>query len=173
MVLKKNYSKNKDNLRMNNIASRNVRKKEFKSKNVKIKGYITIIFFLILIFIDRLTKIWAMNLKDSIDYGIIAFTYVTNTGAGFSILQNMNTLLIGISVLVLGLLLYFHDHINNTSVLLISSGIVGNVVDRIFYGKVIDFIDFKFWPIFNISDSLIFVGVLIWIVIIFRDNKKK
>ena len=59
--------------------------------------------------------------------------------------------------------------------MLIVSGIVGNLIDRIFYGSVIDFINFRFWPIFNVADSLIFIGVIYWIIEILRDrdNKKK
>lgn len=145
--------------------------RKFKSKNVKIKGYYTIIFFLLLLLVDRFTKMWASSLSVSKNYGLLAFTYVTNTGAGFSILQNMNLLLIIISFAVIILLIYFHKHIPKFSMLLILSGITGNLIDRIFYGSVIDFINFKLWPIFNIADSLICIGVIYWIIILVRDER--
>jgi signal peptidase II len=147
-------------------------KKDFKSKDVRVKGYYTIIIFLLLIVLDRITKMWATSLNSSKDYGIIAFTYTINTGAGFSILQNMNILLIIVSAAVLAAIIYFYKHIPKFSLILIISGIVGNLLDRIFYGAVIDFINLKFWPIFNVADSLIFIGVVYWIIILFRAEKK-
>jgi len=147
-------------------------KKEFKSKDVRVKGYYTIIIFLLLIFLDRITKMWATSLNSNKDYGIIAFTYTVNTGAGFSILQNMNILLIIISAAVLVAIIYYHKYVPKFSLITIISGITGNLLDRIFYGAVIDFINFKFWPIFNIADSLIFIGVIYWIIILFKEEKQ-
>jgi signal peptidase II len=145
--------------------------REFKSKNIRVKGYYTIIIFLILIFLDRLTKLWASNLEVNKDYGWLAFTYITNNGAGFSILQNMNLVLIIISIVVLIVMIYFYEYIPKFSFMLILSGISGNLIDRIFYGSVIDFINFKFWPVFNIADSLICIGVIYWIIRILKDDK--
>jgi len=146
-------------------------KKDFKSKNVRVKGYYTVIIFLLLIFLDRITKMWATGLSSEHDYGIIAFTYTMNSGAGFSILPNMNILLIIISVAALIAIVYFYRHVPKFSLILIISGIVGNLLDRLCYGAVIDFINLKFWPIFNIADSLIFIGVVYWIIILFRAEK--
>jgi signal peptidase II len=143
----------------------------FKSKNVRVNGYYAIIIFLILIFLDRLTKIWASNLSINKDYGLLALTYTANSGAGFSILQNMNMLLIIISIIALIALVYFYNHIPRFSLIMIISGIVGNLIDRIFYGSVVDFINFKFWPVFNVADALICIGVIYWIVKIFRDDR--
>ena len=147
-------------------------KRKFKSKTVKVRGYYTIFMFFILILLDRVTKIWASSRNISKDYGIMAFTYTNNTGAGFSILQNMNFLLIIISIVVLGAVIYFHKQIPRFSLITIVAGIFGNLVDRIFYGSVIDFINFKFWPIFNIADSLIFVGAIYWAIQIIKEERK-
>ncbi|MGV8172429.1 MAG: signal peptidase II [Candidatus Woesearchaeota archaeon] len=144
---------------------------QFKSKNVRIKGYYNILIFLILVITDRISKIGILALGDK-DYGIIALTYVKNTGAGFSILPNMNLLLILISILALLAIIYFNKQIPRFSVLTIISGIVGNLTDRIYHGGVIDFINLKFWPIFNIADSLICIGVIYWIIQIFREENK-
>jgi signal peptidase II len=145
--------------------------RKFKSKNVKLKGYYTLILFLLLLLFDRITKIWASNLDASKDYGILAFTYVTNTGAGFSMLQNMNIMLVIVSIAALILLVYFNKHIPRFSLITIISGITGNLTDRIFYGSVIDFINLKFWPVFNIADSLICIGVIYWIIFIIKDER--
>jgi signal peptidase II len=146
--------------------------KEFKSKDVKTKGYYTVILFIVLLLFDRITKLWATSLQNEKNYGILAFTYVTNTGAGFSILKGMNIWLAIISIIVLIVIIYFHKEIPKFSLITIISGIVGNTIDRIFYGSVIDFINLKFWPIFNIADSLIFIGVAYWIIILLRENKE-
>ena len=152
-----------------------VLKKNFKnkSKTIKIRGYVVILLFLVLLIFDRLTKIWAANLKINKDYGLFAFTYITNNGAGFSIMQNMNMLLVIISIIALIALIYFYKHVPKFSFILLLSGIIGNLIDRISYGSVIDFINFKFWPVFNIADSLIFIGVTYWIIILFREEIKK
>jgi len=145
----------------------------YKSKTIKLRGYITIILFLILLIIDRLTKIWASSLEINKDYGIIAFTFITNTGAGFSIMQNMNIILIVVSIIALIAIMYFYKNIPKFSLIVITSGIIGNLIDRIFYGSVIDFINFKFWPVFNIADSLIFIGVVYWIIILFKEETEE
>jgi signal peptidase II len=147
--------------------------KVFKSKTVKFKGYYTIIMFLVLVMLDRMTKIWAASLKVEKDFGIFAFTYVTNTGAGFSILQNMNLWLAILSIILLAAIIYYRDSVPKFSLMLIISGIVGNVIDRIFYGSVIDFINLKFWPVFNVADSMICIGVAYWIIILIKEWKEE
>lgn len=147
-------------------------------KNIKINSnsiinsnYFYLILFVVFLIIDRLTKIWAMNLGEKIiDFKIFAFNYVINTGAGFSILQNMNVLLIWIMIAILGLIIIFYDKFPKVSLLLIISGLIGNLIDRIFLGHVVDFIDFKFWPIFNIADSLIVIGVSWMILLIIKEE---
>jgi signal peptidase II len=156
--------------------SKNIRKrkyKEFKSKEVRTVGYYSIIMFLVLVLADRFTKIWASTSGNK-DHGLIAITYTINTGAGFSIMTGMNTILIIISVLAASAIIYFQDKIKipKFSSLTIISGITGNVIDRIFYGGVIDFINFKFWPIFNIADSLIVIGVLYWVIILLISKEQ-
>jgi signal peptidase II len=144
----------------------------FRSKHVKIKGYYAILMFLMLIFLDRMTKTWAiLNLKESKDLGMIALTYTLNTGAGFSILNDMNLLLIIISLIALAALIYYKEQAPKFSLVLILTGIVGNLIDRITYGGVVDFINLKFWPIFNLSDTMISIGVIYWIIIIFTNDR--
>jgi signal peptidase II len=149
-----------------------VLKKTFKSRSIKIKGYITIIIFLLLLMLDRVTKIWVASLQINKDYGIIAFTYLTNSGAGFSIMQNMNIILIIIAIIASITIIYYNKHVPQFSFITILAGIIGNLIDRIFYGSVIDFINFKFWPVFNVADSLIFLGVVYWIIVLFREENK-
>lgn len=106
--------------------------------------------------------------------------YIENTGAAFSILQNSTNLLIIFSVIaLLGIFYYMARHMKNmkmktiffTSLLI--SGILGNLYERIVFGFVRDFFELTFvnFPIFNISDIFINVGVFGIIVLILLSKK--
>ena len=130
-----------------------------------------------LIVLDQLLKIWVFTERFFVDLGIVSFHYVRNTGASFGILQGQNALLAWISVIVLGLIMMHLDKVKKEHeypVLLLVAGLLGNLIDRVFRGFVIDFIDLKFWPVFNLADSLIVIGV-IWlgIVLIISDFKER
>ena len=122
-------------------------------------------FFLIalgIIILDQITK----YLFKDIHFGI--FNYVINTGAAFSLFQNYTNLLIVISILVIVLILFFYRKYPEywLSLSFILGGALGNLIDRVYFGYVRDFIDLKFWPIFNVADSFNVIGVilLIWII---------
>jgi len=148
---------------------------KIKHKNrILIRGYPWIIIFLFLILFDRVTKLWAAGIHSIIDYNILSLHFVTNTGAGFSILSNHNTFLIWLSIIIAGLAIYFHELFPKYAFVMIMSGLTSNLIDRIVHGYVIDFIDFKFWPVFNIADSLIFLGVAITIIsLLLKDSMLK
>ncbi len=117
-----------------------------------------IIILILLILIDQLTKLYFKEKK------FFIFNYSENTGAAFSLFLGLNTILIIIGLIILILLIYFYFKTKNLiqlSLLLIISGTIGNLIDRIFFSYVRDFIDFKIWPIFNIADSLIVIGVIL------------
>ena len=128
-------------------------------------------FFVILL--DQLTKYLTsryMQLNQSIPLinKILHLTYIQNTGAGFGILKGWNTLLIFISLIVIGIILFNLDKIIKEKSIylptaLVLGGAVGNLIDRIFFGYVIDFIDFRIWPAFNVADSAITIGA-IWLI---------
>ena len=98
--------------------------------------------------------------------GILRISHVTNTGAAFGILQGQTvfltfTTLFGLAAI---LLYYFYPPMEH-GILRIALGLqlggaVGNLTDRIRIGKVTDFIDFRYWPAFNVADSCIVIGVL-------------
>ena len=121
----------------------------------------------IVLVLDQLSK-WAAQ-KGVLEYGVsseIKLHYTINRGAGFGILQNQKVLLIIISVLVaLGILAYFSRFSQNihVPVALIFGGTLGNLLDRVLFGYVRDFIGIWIWPSFNIADMAITIGV-IWIV---------
>ena len=119
----------------------------------KFTKFILIAFLIVVL--DQLTKFIVVN----------NFDYIQNTGAGFGLFQGNVHILIWISVIVIGLIFYFFDTIPDIkyvfySVAFILGGTLGNLIDRIRLGYVIDFIDLGFWPAFNLADSAITIGVV-------------
>jgi signal peptidase II len=123
---------------------------------IKNKNFLFFFIVLIIVFFDQLTKFIVKS----------NFKYITNSGSLFGLFQGSSSLLIWFSIFVIGVFLYNYSKIiesNLVSSSLIIGGIIGNLIDRIFYGFVIDFIDLGFWPSFNIADSVICVGVCLFI----------
>jgi signal peptidase II len=118
--------------------------------------------------LDQLLKIIIRLSNFSFSSKILSINFVKNTGASFSILQNQNSLLLFIGILTLGLLFYKIDYIlKDKSIIawaLIIGGILSNLIDRIYLGYVVDFINFHWWPVFNIADSALTIGVIILII---------
>jgi signal peptidase II len=95
---------------------------------------------------------------------IFHITYVKNTGAGFGIFSGLKNLLIIITIIIgIFLLIYRYKQDKNLvldlAVGFILGGASGNFVDRIRWGYVIDYLDFRIWPVFNLADTSIVVGV--------------
>lgn len=111
---------------------------------------------------------------------IFHITLVLNTGAAFGILQNNSNFLIFISIFFILILIFLvnYDKIKSKLFLiacgLIIGGALSNLWDRIFLGYVIDYIDLRIWPVFNVSDSCITIGAsfLLWDSFQ-RKNKKQ
>ena len=139
------------------------------------KGYY--LLFLVLVLLDQLTKqifILSFDLGDSIFVNYyLSWTYLQNTGAAFSILADggsiQKTFLLSVSVLVSVVVVFWiqKTDISQRQKLMgqffLLSGAVGNLIDRAQYGYVIDFIDINIlnWPVFNLADSFIFIGVML------------
>lgn len=133
-----------------------------------------VIVILIIILLDQLTKYWAANyLKPKGTITIIkdffSFTYVENRGAAFGILQNQRWLFITLTVIIcIGMFyyLYTNNNINSvlrTSLYMILGGAIGNLIDRIKNGYVIDMFHFTFidFPVFNVADCFVVVGTIV------------
>ena len=115
------------------------------------------------------------------DNPILSLNYVKNTGAAFSILQDSREILIILAVVALVLLiLYVIKHIKSISlkecffIALLSGGIAGNLHERIAYGFVRDYFQVNFinFPVFNLSDIFINVGVIVLIILIILKRTK-
>lgn len=129
------------------------------------------IFFaaLAIIFIDQATKLIFIGKDFPILNNIFHITYVQNTGSVFGALQGLNTALIFLTFVVLGMIIYFYDKMPWQYTALIIGGAVGNLIDRIRLGFVVDFLDFRIWPVFNIADSCITIAVIGLIIYIWRN----
>lgn len=98
--------------------------------------------------------------------GLFRFTHLINTGSAFGFFPNQTLFLIIASFVGIGVLLVFYrTHPVNSTLLQISLGLqlggaTGNLVDRVRLGYVVDFIDVGAWPVFNLADSAIVVGLL-------------
>lgn len=131
----------------------------------------------ITIIIDQLIKLF---IKTSITKDIVIIpkifkiTNVINTGAAFSILRNNNTLLILITIIILVLLNYYIKKNNIETdyfeLGIILGGIVGNLFDRLLYNGVIDYIEISNFPVFNLADSLIVLGIILLIIKEFKKD---
>jgi signal peptidase II len=106
--------------------------------------------------------------------GVFHLTYVQNTGIAFGLFQNANLLFLGISLLImLGVsyaLLHTATEERTLHVLLgtVLGGAMGNIVDRIFLGYVVDFLDFRIWPVFNVADSAISIAIIGLIIVLWK-----
>lgn len=95
----------------------------------------------------------------------LALTHVQNTGAAFGLLRNQTLLLALISVILIGSLFFFRQHIltfnrfGKFGIALVLGGALGNLYDRLVLGYVVDFLELPYWPVFNIADSAVVVGV--------------
>ena len=96
---------------------------------------------------------------------IFHFTYVLNSGAAFGILENQTDFFVAVAFLVVAASGYFfwraaREHrLLRFGISLISAGAVGNLIDRVRTGLVVDFLDFRVWPVFNVADMAIVCGV--------------
>lgn len=106
--------------------------------------------------------------------GVFYLTLVRNPGAAFGMLANRTSFFIFITVVVVGLLLYYSRHYAGNHWLwpvaigLQLGGALGNLVDRLRYGRVVDFLDFQVWPVFNVADMAIVSGVGLFVLLLWR-----
>ncbi len=110
--------------------------------------------------------------------GIFHLTYIENPGAAFGILSNHRILFLVMTAAITGIMFYLYLQLRNKksltafSLALVISGAIGNFIDRFFQGTVTDMFDFQIWPIFNIADICICVGLaLLCYLLIFKGEE--
>ncbi|HBE13383.1 MAG TPA: signal peptidase II, partial [Clostridiales bacterium] len=131
---------------------------------------------------DQITKWLATTYLETIGFsafipGFISFQYVLNPGAAWGMLKNHPWIFLSLSTLaIVGIIVFMVMHKQRHTLLTLSlsfilGGGIGNMIDRIFYGKVVDFLHFEWiqFPTFNIADSAITIGgilMLVWVIFI-------
>ncbi len=134
---------------------------------------------LLIIFLDQLIKFFIkqnfqINKSVPIIKNILHLTYITNTGSAFGLFKGLNVFFILFSIIVIIVIFYYLKKIiENEKVLqfaigLLLGGTIGNLIDRILYGAVIDFIDFRIWPVFNLADSAVTISVVFLILLLWK-----
>ncbi len=133
--------------------------------------------------LDQLLKYWIrtnMTLGQSIPVisGIFHITYIENPGAAFGILSNHRILFLLLTAVIVFIMLYLYYTLQNKKSLaacslgLIISGAAGNFIDRFLRGTVTDMFDFQIWPVFNIADICICVGIaMLCYILIFKGEE--
>ncbi len=142
---------------------------------------IYVITTLVTFITDQLTKLWIIkNVSHGEDIVVVknflSITYTTNPGGAFGLFSKYSYLLLilGIIVAVAGIVMakkiFALPLSYQISLGLLLGGSLGNLLDRIKYGKVIDFIAFSFWPTFNIADVAICIGIGILIINMYKKG---
>ena len=150
---------------------------------IKLHRFYFILLSIIIIFFDQLTKnIIHINHKTIINYDLIIFRidYVKNFGAAFNLLSGSRFLLSTLSIIIALFLIYFILYKKNINYLdlfsysFILGGTIGNGIDRINRGYVIDFINLNFinFPVFNIADISINIGLIFLIYGLIKKKRK-
>lgn len=114
-------------------------------------------------------------------YGFFRFTHVHNTGGAFGLFQDQNLPLLIVSIIGVVVLAFIYRTqerpgiLMRVSIALMLGGAMGNLLDRIWQGHVTDFIDVGPWPVFNLADSSIVIGLIImaWVLVINRDQSSE
>lgn len=147
-----------------------------------------LIYAILLILIDQLTKLYALTkLKDqdslSIIPKVLRLYYHENTGAVWGILSDRTSLLALVSIIILGVMVFFYFKIPNEKhynylrliIVFLTSGAIGNLIDRIYRNYVVDFIYFEIidFPIFNVADMYVTisaVGLVLLTIFYYKDE---
>jgi signal peptidase II len=144
----------------------------------------------IIVIIDQLTKYFV---RQYLGYGetwapwdwmmpYARLLHIHNTGAAFGLFKNGNPVFMVLAVIVSGVIIYYYpqipkeDKVIRFALSLQLAGAVGNLIDRIFFGRVTDFFSVGNFAIFNVADSSITVGVFLLLVAVWvqdRNEKKK
>lgn len=139
-----------------------------------------------IIFLDQLTKILILhnlplNSGHVIIPGFFNLIHVRNTGAAFSMLSGAHPLFfMGMAVIVVGIIVYAYRKLDRgelwtrTAYALICGGALGNLVDRLRFGEVVDFLQFYIgsysWPAFNVGDTALSTGAVMLLIALLRGK---
>ena len=139
---------------------------------------IVLIIGAILLLLDQIIKFIVIDNNFVLIPGFLNLSYTENTGIAFGLNENNVILIILVNVVILGIIIKFLkenmdkiDMLEFISLILVLVGGVGNLIDRIFRGHVIDFININLFnfPVFNMADIYITVGAIILLIVIIKQ----
>lgn len=143
------------------------------------------LIFLIIDFVSKfiISSIFSVGETVPVIKNFFYITYVRNTGAAWSILSDKTYVVSIVSGLIILVLIWYiwknnsENKLEKLAYSLILGGAIGNFVDRIAYGYVIDFFDFYIfgydYPIFNLADSFIVIGIIMLIIVTWRKDRNE
>lgn len=147
---------------------------------------IYLILIIALIVIDQVTKLLTINYLlpvNSVEIikNILSFTYVENRGAAFGIMQNSRIFFLIFTVILIGAIIIYtiktkpQNRLYLISTSLIIAGGMGNFIDRLFRGYVVDMIEVTFieYPVFNFADICVVIGAILFCIYMFFDKSEK
>ena len=161
---------------------------KLKTERKKLFDYLLYLGIIVLgIIFDQVTKLLAVNfLKGEKSIKIIGsflrLSYVENTGMAFGMMKNSRWIFMSVSIIaILAMICYLlfaknQPKLYTVSVSIITAGGIGNMIDRTLLGYVIDFVDVKYFAVFNGADSLVCIGagllILAMLIDIVKESKK-
>lgn len=139
---------------------------------------------LILLFLDQLSKYLIkqnMSHTESIPIikSIFHITYIENTGIAFGLFPRGGSLFTIISLVIISVIIFFERRKllklarEKFCLGLILGGALGNLIDRLRFGFVVDFLDFRIWPVFNLADSAVCIGGILMAFFLLRKRPGK
>lgn len=148
--------------------------------------YVEILIIVLGLFLDRITKIWALNTLIKVPEIVLikdffSFSYLENRGAAFGIFQNKVLFLSLITFVIMLAIVYYlikykpNSKLLRISLALILSGAIGNLIDRVGYKYVVDFImlhykDKYYFPTFNVADMLVVTGTALLAIYLMKEE---
>ena len=149
--------------------------------------FLILVLIAVLTAVDQFLKMLVItNLKPigTVEFipGLLSFSYVENFGVAFGMMSGMAWIIIALTTLVLvGLLVYifrykYHTFLSYASCTLIVAGGIGNLIDRVAFGYVVDYIYVQFFPyVFNFADCCVVVGAVLFAVwyLFFKEKKEQ
>jgi len=142
---------------------------------------------LLVIILDQLSKYYVRTyLSPGVPWNpirslqrYISLTYITNTGAAFGLFPAFGTFFAVIAIVVVVVILVYQRHLSGVHWLmhvglgLQLGGAAGNLIDRLHLGHVVDFIDIKVWPVFNVADASTVIGVAFLALSLLREGEQE
>jgi signal peptidase II len=155
-----------------------------RSRRVAVFLFVTAV---VIVAIDQATKALVVShLREGdsrrVIGGVLSWTFQRNPGSAFGLFQHIPVLFTVLAAVIAVVIVVraprVHDRLAAFALGLVLGGAIGNLVDRIvrppgvFRGRVIDFIDFHWWPVFNVADSAVVIGALLLLIASFRNDRR-